>query len=296
MATTHFFWYLARSAGFLAYTFAWGSVVWGLLMTTRYLPRADRATLYILHRLLGLGSLLLLVIHLYALYLDPWAKFSPQDLFIPFHANYRPFWMSCGIVMAYLLVVIAVSSLLLSRLPVVVWRGLHYLSFLTFALGLAHGIGSGTDSPRMWALAWYTLTGATVVGLCVNRVIWGRQAARKVSGRVAIRQIDPRTHALRGLQAAIASSAQRPGAKGGASAAVRVVQETGASLAPPTGAAVRYAVPAQGIKRIAHEQRNAAVPMDTAAATPRARAMVERGNATGTRDQRIPRIARRRVQ
>ena len=103
MTTTHLFWYLARSAGFLAYLFAWGSVTLGLLMTTRLAQRIDRATQYILHRLLGLGSVVFLGLHLVTLFLDPWANFSVADLFVPFHASYRPFWMGCGILAAYLL-------------------------------------------------------------------------------------------------------------------------------------------------------------------------------------------------
>ena len=197
--TTHLFWYLARSAGFLAYLFAWGSVVWGLLMSTRAIPKADRGTLYILHRLLGLGSVVFLAVHLWALFLDPWANFSVKDLFVPFAAHYRPFWMDCGILAAYLLIAVAVTSIVQSRLPRVVWRGIHYLSFLTFALGLAHGIGSGTDSHQGWALGLYAITAAIVAGLCVQRLLWEPDTARTTNNVSTSRRIDPRAHALSGL-------------------------------------------------------------------------------------------------
>lgn len=203
--TTHLFWYLARSAGFLTYTFAWGSVVWGLLMSTRILPRADRQTLYILHRLLALGSLVFLGAHLSTLYLDPWSNFSVKDLVVPFAASYRPFWMSCGILAAYVLVVIAASSLLQSRLPRVLWRGIHYLSFLTFAIGLVHGIGSGTDTAQRWATGWYIITGMVVAGLCLFRIIWDPKATRRVTDPTRARRIDPRSHALSGLRVTIES-------------------------------------------------------------------------------------------
>jgi sulfoxide reductase heme-binding subunit YedZ len=187
---THLFWYLARSSGFLTYLCAWGSVAWGLLLTTRLAPRVEKATLYVVHRLLGMGSSIFLGVHLYTLYLDPWANFSVRELVVPFGTDYRPFWMACGIVAAYCFVAIVVSSIFQARLPVVLWRGIHYLSFLSFFLGLVHGIGTGTDTRQPWAIGCYGLTAAIVAGLCWVRFTARRQstvrasAARPVAKRI----------------------------------------------------------------------------------------------------------------
>ncbi len=197
---THVFWYLARSAGFLTYLCAWGSMVWGLLLSTRLAPRLDRAGLYLLHRLLSLGCLLFLVVHLFTLYLDPWANFSLRDLLVPFASDYRTFGMACGIVVAFLLLVVTVSSLVQARLPVVLWRGVHYLAFLAFAMGLLHGIITGADTRQWWAIGGYGLTAAVVAGLVVVRTVWGRQVA--IAPAAPVRTIDPRAHALRDLAAA----------------------------------------------------------------------------------------------
>lgn len=201
MTTTHLFWYLARSAGFLAYLFAWGSVLFGLLMTTRVAEKIDRATQYILHRLLGLGSVVFLGVHLYTLFLDPWSKFSLADLFVPFHTTYRTFWTGCGILAAYLLVAVAVTSIVQQRLPKVLWRGIHYLSFLTFAMGLFHGIGSGTDSGQFWAQALYALSALAIVALCIERMLGTKKTPTPTKGQASARRIDPRTRALGGLPA-----------------------------------------------------------------------------------------------
>lgn len=196
---THIYWYCARSAGFLTYLFAWGSVVWGLLLSARIMPRVERATLFVLHRLLALGSLIFLAVHLVSLYLDPWARFSVRDLLVPFAATYRPFWMSLGILAAGLLVTIAATSLLQTRLPRVLWRAVHYLSFLTFVIGLLHGIGAGTDTRQLWATLAYGITGAVVAGLCVQRVVWVRAPAG-VPARAAVpRRVEPRAHTFSDL-------------------------------------------------------------------------------------------------
>lgn len=204
---THLFWYLARSAGFFAYLCAWGSMAWGLLLTTRIAPRLDRAGVYLLHRLLSLGCLLFLVVHLSTLYLDPWANFSVRDLLIPFASDYRTFGMACGIVVACLLIAVTASSLVQARLPVVLWRGVHYLAFLAFAMGLLHGIITGTDTHRWWVIGGYGLTAAVVAGLIIVRTIWGRQVA--VAPAAPVRTIDPRAHALRDLAATARAKGNR---------------------------------------------------------------------------------------
>jgi DMSO/TMAO reductase YedYZ heme-binding membrane subunit len=49
------------------------------------------------------------------------------------------------------------------------WRRLHYATYLTFIGATAHGLMSGTDSSRPWALAAYVVIIATVVGLTAWR-------------------------------------------------------------------------------------------------------------------------------
>jgi sulfoxide reductase heme-binding subunit YedZ len=208
MSTTHVFWYLARSSGLLAYLFAWASVTLGLLMTTRVADRIDRATQYILHRLFGLGSMVFLGLHLITLFLDPWANFSIADLFVPFHTSYRPFWTGCGILAAYLLVTIAVTSIFQQRLPKVLWRGIHYLSFLTFFIGLAHGIGSGTDSGQLWARGLYLLSAFIVAVLTVHRALWEPKPAKRGGKSPAPRTIDPRSRAMSALPGSPVAASQ----------------------------------------------------------------------------------------
>jgi sulfoxide reductase heme-binding subunit YedZ len=212
---TQIFWYLARSSGFLAFLFAWGSVTFGLLMTTRVAERIERATQYILHRLLGLGSVVFLGVHLFTLFLDPWANFSVADLVIPFHATYRPFWTGCGILAAYLLLAIAVTSIVQQRLPKVIWRGIHFLSFLTFFVGLAHGLGAGSDSGRLWARGIYAVTALVVVALCLRRALWEPKPAKRADKSAVPRHIEPRTHARSGVPGGAAVTVARNRAEAG---------------------------------------------------------------------------------
>lgn len=195
----HLPWYVARSSGFLAYGCAWGAVVWGLLLTTRLAPRLDRATTFIVHRLLGTGSALFLGLHLIALYLDPWAHFSLRELLVPFVAAYRPLWLACGILGAYLLGAILLTSALKARLRFAWWLGIHYLAYPTVALGLVHGVGGGSDAARPWARAIYAGSGLILAALWVVRVGWGRPIARGAGAEprpVAAKHLKPAALAL----------------------------------------------------------------------------------------------------
>lgn len=200
--TNHLFWYLARSSGFMAYGCAWGAIVWGLLLTTRLAPRLDRTATYLVHRLLGIGSILFLGVHLVTLYLDPWAHFSLRDLLVPFAGSYRPLWLACGIVGAYLLGAIVLTSILKARLRFAWWLGVHYLAYLTAALGLVHGVGTGSDTSRPWARAIYAGSGLIVAVLWVVRIGWGRQTARgavAAPGPVVAQHLDPAALAFAAL-------------------------------------------------------------------------------------------------
>jgi sulfoxide reductase heme-binding subunit YedZ len=201
---SHLFWYLARSSGFMTYGCAWGAVVWGLLLTTRLAPQLDRTATYLIHRLLGIGSILFLGVHFMTLYLDPWAHFSLWDLLVPFAASYRPVWLACGVVAAYLLGAIVLTSMLKARLRVDWWLGVHYLAYLTVALGLVHGLGSGSDTGQPWARAVYAGSAAIIAVLWIVRIGWGRQVARgaaTVPWPNAAKHLDPAMLALGQLRA-----------------------------------------------------------------------------------------------
>jgi hypothetical protein len=110
-----------------------------------------------------------------------------------------------------LIVAIVCSSLLQARLGLGLWRGIHFLAYLTFALGVAHGLGSGTDKGRRWAQGWYALTVAIFTGLCVNRGIRGTKPRRRTGRSALVRRIDSRANAFGALAAPTEARPQRVG-------------------------------------------------------------------------------------
>jgi predicted ferric reductase len=178
-ATPRGYWYLSRAAALVAYGLLWMSMVLGLLMTNkmaRVWPGGPTA--FDLHEhtsLLGLG---LAAFHVLILLGDHYINYTPVELLLPFgSANYRPVWVALGQIAFYLLAGLIVSFPLRRRIGPRTWRAIHFSSFAVFALALAHGVFSGTDSGDGWARAMYVVTGGSVLLLTVYRVR-ARRAAR----------------------------------------------------------------------------------------------------------------------
>ena len=69
------------------------------------------------------------------------------------------------------MVLIYASFSLRRRIGAKAWRGLHWLTYLVFALGTFHGLGAGTDSGRTWALALYGAAVGAVLGALAWRLV-----------------------------------------------------------------------------------------------------------------------------
>jgi predicted ferric reductase len=107
-------------------------------------------------------------VHILATWIDPFTRFSWNEIFIPLTSHYRPEWMAFGIVALYLGIAIGISTWLRPHIGYKLWRQLHILTLGVFALATIHGIGSGSDTQTPWALGIY-LASTILVGLLLCR-------------------------------------------------------------------------------------------------------------------------------
>lgn len=172
-----FWWYVARSGGIVALVLVAASVLWGLLLSSRYLTGGPKLKgLLNLHRFLGGLSVVFTLIHLAGLYLDSYIEFALADLVVPFASSWRPAEVAAGVVAAWLLLAVQATSVLMRRLPRHLWKWIHLISYLLLPLGLLHGITAGTDAGTVW----YKLGSGAIIGLLVWLTAW---RAWKVPGR-----------------------------------------------------------------------------------------------------------------
>jgi DMSO/TMAO reductase YedYZ heme-binding membrane subunit len=156
MRTDPTFWILARSSGLLAYVLLTSSVLAGIVLKARPFGKSPRpAAVTDVHRLLALLGLAALALHGTALVLDRTVDISLAALVVPGLVPYRPLWTALGVVAAELMLVVYASFSLRQRIGTRLWRRLHWLTYGVFALATVHGLASGSDTSRPWALPLY---------------------------------------------------------------------------------------------------------------------------------------------
>jgi cytochrome b561 len=163
-------WDLIRAAGIGAYLMLFLSVVWGLAATTAPLgKRVSKATAATLHQMMSTVGLVLLGLHLAALFADSFMPFSLAELTVPMASEYRPVAVTFGIVAMYVTVFVIVASWLRSRIGTARWRKTHLLAVPAFVLALVHGLFAGSDGSRAWMFWIYMATGLVVLFLVLVR-------------------------------------------------------------------------------------------------------------------------------
>ncbi len=166
-------WDIARAGGFTAYILLTLAVIVGLALSTQIQSpsRWPRLLNSELHNFLTLLSSIFLVVHILAAWIDPFTRFSWNEILIPFASHYRPEWMAFGIVALYLGIAIGISTWLRPHIGYKLWRKLHVLTLGVFALATVHGLGTGSDTQSQWALGIY-LVSTILVGLLLCRRLY----------------------------------------------------------------------------------------------------------------------------
>jgi sulfoxide reductase heme-binding subunit YedZ len=137
-----------------------------------------------LHRNVSLLALVFLELHIATAVLDPFAHLGLRDAVIPFVSNYRPLWLGLGVVAAELVMALAITSALRSRITYRVWRTLHWIAYACWPLALVHGVGTGSDLRT----SWLTVLDIVCVGAVFSALVgwrlghgWPRAAAFRMS-------------------------------------------------------------------------------------------------------------------
>jgi predicted ferric reductase len=170
--TQQLWWYVARSGGIVALLLTGMSVIWGLALSTKVMDGTPSPKwLLSLHKWLGALSVTFTGIHVGGLMLDNYVHFGLTDILVPFASDWQPGAVAWGIVTAYLLLAVQISSTFMRRIPRRWWKGIHMTSWLLFWTGLVHGITAGTDAGQpLYVAATATMT-LVVLFLTIMRTL-----------------------------------------------------------------------------------------------------------------------------
>lgn len=169
---TSAYWYMSRISALLAYLFIWGATVWGLLLSTKIAkPVLSPLSAFGIHEFLSFLGLGFAAFHALILLGDRYIQFNLGDILIPFAASYKPIQVGVGIISLYLYALIIFSFYIKRKISHKVWRSIHYLTFLTYLMILAHGLLAGSDSTLMFTKIMYTASAAAILFLLYYRIL-----------------------------------------------------------------------------------------------------------------------------
>jgi len=176
-------WDIARAGGFTAYILLTLAVIVGLALSTQIQSpsRWPRLLNSELHNFLTLLSTIFLGVHILATWVDPFTRFSWNEILIPLTSHYRPEWMAFGIVALYLGIAIGISTWLRPLIGYKLWRQMHVLTLVVFALATIHGIGTGSDTQTQWALGIYLVSSVLVGSLLCRRLFLSKGKSKKTT-------------------------------------------------------------------------------------------------------------------
>jgi len=175
--TDEFTWYLSRATGLVGWVLLAVATIWGLLLTSRLLERRPSpAWLLDLHRHLGSLALLLTVVHVGAIWVDDFVDYTIAELVIPFTSDLETLAVAFGVLSLWMLVVIQASSWQRARIPLPLWRRLHWLSAPLFVIVSLHGWLVGTDSDHPLAAIVALILIAEIALIFGLRLRYGRRA------------------------------------------------------------------------------------------------------------------------
>jgi predicted ferric reductase len=168
----HFFWYLSRATGILAFWLLTLSAGLGMSITSRLWDGViNRAWVYEFHKFLSLLMLGFIGLHIVSLLPDPWTSFGIADLLVPGLSPYRALPVAIGVIAMYGTIVATGSFYVKRWIGHKTWRTLHYGTFATYGLALLHGVFSGTDSGEAWMRCSYLGAGFLTFFLGVVRIL-----------------------------------------------------------------------------------------------------------------------------
>ncbi len=164
-------WYFTRASGLVAYILLFLLIVSGFGIKTSWSFRFISPTFaWLNHRYIGLALSFSVAVHLISLLMDNFLKFRIIDILVPFASNYKPIFLSLGIIGFYLFLAVIISSIFTMTKFYKSWRLLHYLPYPLFIVLFIHGYFIGTDTASIFVRPVYFITGVIFILLSLYRL------------------------------------------------------------------------------------------------------------------------------
>ena len=149
-------WYIVRASGIIAIILTLLLMLSGIGMVTGMTYRFfEPLKAWTLHKAIATALSFCVLAHVGFLLIDKFAPYNLANVLVPFSVHYEhshvfglslgSFYNALGIIAAYLLIIIVLSSLYFIDSQKKLWKYLHYLSYPFMLLVFLHTLFLGTD-------------------------------------------------------------------------------------------------------------------------------------------------------
>lgn len=165
------YWLLSRASGVMAYLSFIGSIISGLLLSSRAAQRLAAApVIYALHDYTAWVGLALAGLHSVVLLGDHYLSPDLGEILVPFALDHpSSVWFGMGQLAFYLLAAILLANRYREQLGSAVWRYLHPAAFLAYLLATLHALLGGSDTANPAVLAVYAVLNAVILFFSLYR-------------------------------------------------------------------------------------------------------------------------------
>ncbi len=139
-------WYASRASALMAYFLLWWVMFLGLAIRTPILNKFLKPIFSLeVHRWLSVQALFFAFFHSGVLLWDKYLQFQILDLLIPFHSQTYTNEVTLGILGAYLMILLIITSYFRKLMSFKLWRAVHFLNIILFIIVTIHALAIGTD-------------------------------------------------------------------------------------------------------------------------------------------------------
>jgi hypothetical protein len=143
---SHFWWYLARSSGLVAWVLLVASLVMGTMASGRLTDRSgSRRWLLDLHPWVSGLALSVVVLHIAAIVADSFVTISWQQALVPFASPWRATAVAWGANACWRMVAVQFTSMVRNSMPKQYWHAIHMSSYVLAVLATLHAVLTGSD-------------------------------------------------------------------------------------------------------------------------------------------------------
>lgn len=169
-------WYASRATGVVTLVLFTGVMVLGVLINRQgRLPGLPQFAVTGLHRNISLLAVAFTAIHVVTAIMDTYVSIPVTSAVVPFASGYERFWLGLGAVALDLMAALIVTSLVRGHLSRKLWRGVHWLAYVSWPVAFLHSVGASRDLQRGPLLG----LAACCAFLVAAAVIWRLAAAAR---------------------------------------------------------------------------------------------------------------------